>query len=87
LPFEDLPTGVRNKFISTYNYKESPRVNADGDTLLYSPPFVECYNLKSKYACNVESKGGVIRNLFFEFESGNKKNQNILVYPTKSICY
>ncbi|MEW7280416.1 hypothetical protein ABW636_17630 [Aquimarina sp. 2201CG1-2-11] len=72
LKFEELPIEVRNKFTTVYNYSESPKVNLDGDTILYTPPFVECHNLDSKYKCQIESKGGIIRNPFFIVKSDNK---------------
>lgn len=91
---QELPSDVRNKFKEVYNYKEPPKISSKGDTLWYSPPFVECYNMNKDCPCKIESKGGIIRDAFFVFTSCTKTKkiswgilQRVFIIKNDSIYY
>lgn len=74
LTYQQLPSDVKAKFQYVYNHYEPPKVNSGGDTIdWYLPPFSECYNLNKNCNCEIESRGGILRNPFFVIKSCNKK--------------
>lgn len=95
LKYHELPLDVKNKFNYVYDYEELPKINSQGDTIdWYSPPFVECYNLSEECNCQVESKGGIIRNPFFYITSCDNKTkiswsilQRVFIIKNDTIYY
>lgn len=76
ITYKDLPLDIKNTFENVYNYKTSPVVNTEGDTVdWYSPPFAECVDLKKNCKCIIESKGGIITNPYFVITSCGKKTE------------
>jgi hypothetical protein len=93
--YQELPSDVRKKFKEVYDYKEPPKISSKGDTVWYSPPFVECYNIIDENClCEIESKGGIVRDPFFVLIScDNTKKmswailQRVFIIKNDSIYY
>lgn len=74
LTYRKLPSDVRTEFNNIYDYYEHPKINSAGDTIdWYMAPFAECRNLKKNCNCEIESKGGIVRNPFLIINSCNRK--------------
>jgi len=93
ISYKELPTDVRNKFDEIYNYVEvTKRIN--GRLVTYMPPFVECYNVNSKFPCTVKSIGGLIMEPYFVINTNNYTAkmswdilQRVFVIKNDSIYY
>lgn len=78
LRFEDLPIDVRLKFKQVYNYCPPPTFNGS-DTIEYTPPFIEAYNMNGDTAIIKMSKM-MFSNSFTIYSNGKsiKLDLNIL---------
>lgn len=92
--YQKLPSDVKVKFQEIYNYKEPPKISSKGDTVWYSPDFVECYNLNKNCPCEIQFKGGIVRDAFFVITSGGKTKkmswailQRVFIIKNDSIYY
>lgn len=91
--YQKLPSDVRSKFKEIYNYKGPPKI-VNGEKDSYMAPFVECYNLNKNCPCEIQSKGGIVRDAFFVITSCGKTKkmswgilQRVFIIKNDSIYY